>query len=316
MKKTILFFAMAAMSVMAMAQAKKPTVMVVPSDAWCIKNGYGQTVDVMDKATFVPDYRMAFQQNMDLKLAVAKLGELMADRGFPLENLEQTLKQIDLENAEQMVISSKNGNEMAETALDQINRTARPDIIMELSWEVQQQGPKRTLTYILSGLDAYTNKQVAAASGHSTPSMAADVTTLLEEAVVANLDAFNNQLQTHFEDMAENGREVIVEFRVFDNNAAGIDLESEFGDEELIDILKMWFQQNTVKHRFTTGAYTETRARFNQVRIPLYNANEMAIDATDFVKPLTKMLKKEPYNIPSKVSSRGLGRVMVILGEK
>lgn len=316
MKKTLILIAMVAMSIVAMAQAKKPTVMVVPSDAWCMQNGYGQTVDVMDKATFVPDYRAAFQQNMDLKLAIAKLGELMADRGFPLENMEQALKQIDLENAEQMLITSKNGNEMAETALDQINRTAKPDIIMEISWEVKEQGPKRSITYILAGLDAYTNKQVAAASGHGNPSMAADVTTLLEEAVISNLDAFNNQLQTHFEDMAENGREIIVEFRVFDNNEADIDLESEFNDEELIDILKVWFHDNTVKHRFTTGAYTETRARFNQVRIPLYNANEMAIDATDFVKPLTKMLKKAPYNIPSKVTSRGLGRVMVILGEK
>lgn len=316
MKKTLILMAMVAMSIVAMAQAKKPTVMVVPSDAWCMQNGYGKTIDVMDQPTFVPDYRAAFQRNMDLKLAIAKLGELMADRGFPLENMEQALKQIDLENAEQMLISSKNGNEMAETALDQINRTVKPDIIMELSWEVKVQGPKRSLTYILSGLDAYTNKQVAASSGHGNPSMAADVTTLLEEAVVANLDAFNNQLQTHFEDMAENGREIIVEFRVFDNNEAGIDLESEFDDEELIDILKVWFHENTVKHRFTTGAYTETRARFNQVRIPLYNASEMAIDATDFIKPLTKKLRKAPYNIPSKVTSRGLGRVMVILGEK
>lgn len=316
MKKILILFAMITMSIMAMAQAKKPTVMVIPSDAWCQQNGFGQTVDVMDKPTFVPDYRAALQNSMNLKLAIAKIGELMADRGFPLESMEQTLKQIDLENAEQMLISSKNGNEMAETALDQINRTAKPDIIMELSWEEQQQGPKRSLTYILSGLDAYTNKQIAGASGHSAPSLSADVTTLLEEAVTANLDAFNNQLQTHFEDMADNGREVIIDIRVFDNNEAGVDLETEFDDEELIDILKMWFQDNTVKHRFTTGAYTETRARFSQVRIPLYNENGMAIDATDFVKPLTKMLKKAPYNIPCKVTSRGLGRVMIVLGEK
>lgn len=315
MKKTLMILAMVAMSIVAMAQAKKPVVMVVPSEQWCMKNGYGKTVDVMDKATFVPDYRAAFQGDINLKLAVAKIGELMADRGFPLENLEQTLKQIDLENAEQMVISSKNGNEMAETALDQISRVAKPDIIMELTWEAQTQGPKTSVTYILTGLDAYTNKQVAAASGAGKPSMSADVTTLLEEAVVSNLDAFNNQLQNHFEDMAENGREIVVDFRVFANNAAGVDLETEFNDEELIDILKVWFHQNTVKHRFTVSSYTETTARFNQVRIPLYNASEMAIDATDFIKPLTKQLKKN-YNIPAKVTSRGLGRVLVVLGEK
>lgn len=37
---------------------------------------------------------------------------------------------------------------------------------------------------------------------------------------------------TYFEDINENGREVAVDVRVFDNGS-GLDLESEFNDMEL-----------------------------------------------------------------------------------
>ena len=36
---------LAVFSLSAMGQAKKPTLMVVPSDAWCKEHGYEQTFD-------------------------------------------------------------------------------------------------------------------------------------------------------------------------------------------------------------------------------------------------------------------------------
>ena len=35
------------MAYVGFSQAKKPTIMVVPSDNWCIKNGYTMTYDDM-----------------------------------------------------------------------------------------------------------------------------------------------------------------------------------------------------------------------------------------------------------------------------
>ena len=77
-------------------------------------------------------------------------------------------------------------------------------------------GPKRSVTYTLQGLDAYTNKQVAVTQGTGEPSMAAEVAVLLEEAVVDKMDALQaSQLQKHFDDLMANGREVALEVRVF-----------------------------------------------------------------------------------------------------
>lgn len=316
MKKYIFTLAMALVALVASAQIKKPELMVIPSDVWCIQNGYYTEVANMGTIAKVPNYKQALQENMGLKLAIAKLNDLMAERQFPLKSLEQEIKNLEQRRMEDNLTTSKAGNDLAESPLDEVARTAKCDIILELTWDVKDFGPKHSLSYILEGRDAYTSKSIGAASGTGAPSFTADVDVLLEEAIVANMDNFNNRLLDHFTEMQTIGREISLDIKVFANNAAGIDLETEFGDDELIDVINNWLQLNTVQGRFTMPYASENVANFTQVRIPVYDERGRAVDANGFAKGLAKMLKKEPYNIPSKVLVKGLGRAVIILGEK
>ncbi len=316
MKKSLFTIVLACVALVASAQIKKPELMVIPSDAWCIQNGYYTEVANMGTITKVPNYKQALQENMGLKLAIAKLNDLMAERQFPLKSLEQEIKNLEQRRMEDNLTTSKAGNDLAESPLDEVARTAKCDIILELTWDVKDFGPKHSLSYILEGRDAYTSKSIGAASGTGAPSFTADVDVLLEEAIVANMDNFNNRLLDHFTEMQTIGREISLDIKVFANNAAGIDLETEFGDDELIDVINNWLQLNTVQGRFSMPYASENIANFTQVRIPVYDERGRAIDANGFAKGLAKMLKKEPYNIPSKVLVKGLGRAVIILGEK
>lgn len=316
MKRYIFSIALALVALVASAQIKKPELMVIPSDVWCITNGYYNEVDNMGTIVKVPNYKQALQENMGLKLAIAKLNDLMAERQFPLKSLEQELKNMEQRRMEDNLTTSKAGNDLAESPLDEIARTAKCDIILELSWEVKDMGPKHSLSYVLEGRDAYTAKAIGAASGTGAPSFSADVDVLLEEAIVANMDNFNNRLLDHFTEMQTIGREISLDIKVFANNEAGIDLETEYGDDELIDVINNWLQLNTVQGRFSMPYASENMANFTQVRIPVYDERGRAIDANGFAKQLAKMLKKDPYNIPSKVLVKGLGRAVIILGEK
>ena len=316
MKRYFFTLALALVALVASAQIKKPELMVIPSDVWCISNGYYTEVENMGTTVKIPNYKQALQENMGLKMAIAKLNDLMAERQFPLQSLEQTIKNLEQRRMEDNLTTSKAGNELAESPLDEVARTAKCDIILELSWEVKDFGPKHSLSYILEARDAYTAKSIGAASGTGAPSMSADVDVLLEEAIVANMDNFNNRLLDHFTEMQQIGREISLDIKVFANNAAGIDLETEFGDDELLDIINNWLQVNTVQGRFSMPYASENIANFTQVRIPVYDERGRAIDANGFAKNLAKMLKKEPYNIPSKVLVKGLGRAVIILGEK
>ena len=316
MKKSLFTIVLACVALVTSAQIKKPELMVIPSDAWCIQNGYYTEVANMGTITKVPNYKQALQENMGLKLAIAKLNDLMAERQFPLKSLEQEIKNLEQRRMEDNLTTSKAGNDLAESPLDEVARTAKCDIILELTWDVKDFGPKHSLSYILEGRDAYTSKSIGAASGTGAPSFTADVDVLLEEAIVANMDNFNNRLLDHFTEMQTIGREISLDIKVFANNAAGIDLETEFGDDELLDVINNWLQLNTVQGRFTMPYASENVANFTQVRIPVYDERGRAVDANGFAKGLAKMLKKEPYNIPSKVLVKGLGRAVIILGEK
>ena len=318
MKRYLFSIALALVALVANAQIKKPEVMVIPSDVWCISNGYFTEVENMGMTTKVPNYKQALQENMGLKLAIAKINDLMADRQFPLKSLEQTLKNIEQQRLEDNLTMSKSGNELAESPLDEVARMAKADIILELSWEMKDFGPKHSLSYILEARDAYTAKSIGSSAGTGAPSLTADVDVLLEEAIVANMDNLANRLTDHFAEMHEIGREITLEIKVFANNSRGIDLESELNGDglELVDVIENWLQLNTVQGRFTREYSSENVARFTQVRIPVYDERGRAIDANGFAKQLAKVLKKAPYNIPSKVLVKGLGRAVIILGEK
>ena len=299
-----------------MGQAKKPTIMVVPSDAWCNTNGYVQTYDEMGVSKTVSDYRAALMNDIDLKLVVDKINELMAERGFPLKDLEATMSSLDRMQAEEMAIVSKaSGSQVAESLLDRVRRVAKADIIIEITWSISYQGPRATLSYIMRGVDSYSNKQIAGSSGASTPSISAEPVSLLEEAVLSRIDEFNAKLQDHFDDMFTNGREVALDLRVFDNGS-GLDFESEFDGDELAEIIENWMDENTVMGRYSKLEGSETRISYEQVRIPLFKENGAAMDTEGWARQLRNVLRKEPYLIPVKVVPNGLGRCTLILGEK
>lgn len=302
-------------SLSAMGQAKKPTLMVVPSDAWCKEHGFEQTFDNQGTSEQIPDYKAAVSSDKQLNAVISKINILMADRGFPLKDLQQNVKSISNLSAEDRLITSKtSGSAITESPLDRLRRTAKADIILEIDWTVNTVGPKSSVTYNLRALDAYSNKQVAGAEGTGNGSFSAELPVLLEEAVQDHMDSFVERLQQHFDDLLTNGREVVLDLRIFDSSV--VDFEKEYDGYELNEIIDNWLADNCVNHRFSKSDATESMILYEQVRIPLYKANGTAQDTYGFARELARFLNAAPYNIPVKTVNRGLGRCLLILGEK
>jgi hypothetical protein len=293
--------------------------MVVPSDSWCVKYGYVQEFDNMGTKQIVPDYRAALQNDSNLLLAISKIGEMMTDRGFPPKDLEKSLKSLQEQAAEDAMLTSKQGSDVAESPIDKLKKVAKADIIMDLTYTVNQIGPKKSLTFNLRGLDAYTDKQIAAASGTGTPSFATELAILIEEAVLGHLDNFNAQLQAHFDDLFAKGREIIVRIKVWGDSE--YDLESEFGEDdlELGQIIEDWLSDNAVNGAFNTVDATENMMLFEQVRIPMVtttsDGKERQVDARRWVGGLRKYLK-DNFEIESKLMTQGLGQAQLVIGSK
>ena len=164
MKKIFLTLFWGVISLLLFAQAKKPVIMIVPSDVFCVSHGYTMTVNANGRDQVLPDYKKCMQSNDEIRMVITKMGAIMTDRGFPLKDLEQTLKSIDTQSAELAMLTSKGGAAVVETPIDVLKRTAKADIIMDIDFNIKRQGPSNYITFNLRGLDAYTNKQVAAAA--------------------------------------------------------------------------------------------------------------------------------------------------------
>jgi hypothetical protein len=297
-----------------LGQAKKPTLMILPSDNWCTQRYFMTEFDNQGTKQFVPNYKQAFQEDTELGQVISKIGALMIDRGFPLKDAEQELKAIETRNAEDNMTASKtSGSSISESPLDMLKNKAKSDVIIQIWWKVNKEGDQRSVSFILEAFDAYTSKRIASSSGNGSPSNEI-IPVQLEKAILANIDPFAAQLQSHFDDMFVNGREIMLTIKIWDS--WGNDLETEFDGEELTDIIDDWLATNTVSGRYNMTDATENVIRFEQVRIPIYDNKGRAIDARAFAKDLSKFLKAEPFVIESKLMTRGLGEAIIILGEK
>jgi hypothetical protein len=136
------------------------------------------------------------------------------------------------------------------------------------------------------------------------------IPVLLEKAARENIQAFDTQMDSYYHVMQTNGREILLTVRCWNNWDK--DLETEYADKELTDHIQEWLRKNTVNRQFNLTDATENFAQFEQVKIPLLDDNENALDARAFAVKLQKYLRKSPYEIESKVMVRGLGKTIIV----
>jgi hypothetical protein len=296
-------------------QAKKPTLMILPTDNWCEQRYFMTEFDNQGTKQKVPNYKQAFQEDTEIGQVISKIGSLMIDRGFPLKDAEQELKAIEARNAEDnMTTSTASGSSISESPLDKLKNKAKADIVIQIWWKVNKTEQGKSVSFILEAFDAYTSKRIASSTGNGSPNNTEIVPVLLQNAILANIDPFAAQLQSHFDDMFNNGREILLTVKKW--NSWDKDMETEIEGKEITDYVNEWLQKNTVKGRFSMADASENIIRCDQVRIPLYDANNNAIDARQFAKGLQKYFKAAPFNFEVKLMTRGLGEAILILGEK
>lgn len=306
---------MLAASICAFSQAKKPTIMVVPSDAWCNANDCLTVLDNQGVEVYNPNYQKAIVTCPDLIPVISRINGLMADRGFPLKNLETVLKNINRQDAEMAAVQAKDGSSVQTNDLMELRQAARADIIIQITWNVNKIGPKQSVTFTMQGLDSYTGKEIASSTGTGEPSFSTEVPVMLSEAVNSHIDEFCSRLQNHFDDMFANGRTIALKLNIFPN-ANDVNFETEYDGKELREIIEDWMNLYTVNHRFNLSDDAELYMNFEDVRIPLYDEKERPIAANAFARNLSKYLKATYGIDPIKIMNQGLGQCTLILFNK
>lgn len=291
---------------------KNPKIMVIPADNWCQEQGFWKVYENQGEIKGTPNYEQAFRESRELKLIVSKINNLMLDRGFPLADMSQSMKNDERRSARNSLATSKTSDSpLSISPLDELNRQAKADIYIEVDYGINTVGPKHSIVYNIRALDAYTGKQIAGAEGTGKPTYTSEISVLLEEAVTGHMDNFISRLQSYFDDCIENGREIVLELGMFDKDS-DVDFESEFNGVELSEIIENWLSDNTVNKNYLTSEKTGSNLLFENVRIPLQKKDEKPQDAGSFANDLRKYLLTK-YGIQSKNNSPSLGYAQIII---
>lgn len=316
-KLLILIFCCAYAFAYSYGQSKTPTVMVVPEEAYCINNNLYKTGSNGEK---VPDYKKALY-NENILDAINTFGNLMAERGFELQDLQTCLNELDEQKAMEIAMTAKDDGMAMESDIEKLMRTAKADILVKISPRFTPYGPQKKLEMRVTSIDC-ASKKTLLSFGPVTKTTAGSASQIVKAAVTDNIESFCLGLGNHFRKIQTSGREGSIIIKVA--NTCPLNLESTVtyqGEQgELADLIAMWLDDNTVGGSYTGGKNGRYEAHFDQVKIPLVStkksfgkSKQRAINMEDFVKTgLTSLL--ENYGISVATQPIGIGKVYMMLG--
>lgn len=316
-KKVLLLFTILLTASVGFAQIK-PTLMVIPANAWMADptHNYTQTFYNQGSEEVVYLYEKALREERDLKKIINQIGGLWAEEGFPLEDLESVLADIKADAAEDNARTLKDGSEIAKNPTDVLFETASPDIRFELDFSFSKNGPMQKCDFVITAMDAYTNKPIASKEGTGQGDFSRTQVELAREMVYGVMPAFVNAIATHFQKIiACQCREIRMDIK--NTDGWGEDLESEFGEdeEELGTLIEDWLEENTTNGGANIRMASENKMTCKEVLMPLfYGEKQKKMTSKKFGRKLQKYLKT--LGVTAKVVTKGLGRVDILLGSK
>lgn len=290
-------------------QTQKPTMLVLPSDQLMQRFGCIRTEVSLGKQLQVRDYNSYLLTDPDAKFIIASIQSAFIEFGYPLNDLEQTLKSI---NDQEMVDEVSGIKKDSKTIL---LTNARPDIILELDYDMTTDRSSRdyskSLTYTLRAIDAFSNKVVATIQAAGVKNAKGNTATMMGEAVQKNSKDFTKQINKHFDDLIANGRDITMRVMIDANESFTMSDESIYGDT-YADFILDYMKVNTLMGTYNLQRNTDTEMYFANVRIKTLNDNGTQYSAYDFARELSKALNKE-CGVKSKNVTQGLGDAMIII---
>lgn len=298
--------------VMKAQQATMPTIIVFPGDQWMTDHGFMKTFNDKGENKYIPKYNDAFVNSREIGSVISSIQKVLEERQFEHQDLQNLSRTFQEERAAELA-NAADGYEAAKGAMDELMQQARPDIRVDVEYDVQQVGPRKNINYNIKAVDAYTSEQVSEASGNIQMTM--DPTDLaLRKAVAGNCDDFCERILEHYRDLRDNGRKVVVIFRAAPS--AGVNfIRDEIGDDgdTYDEFLYEWMKKHAVNRACKIGRKGANIVEFNPVRIPFFDENGDPLDAESWAKGIRKAFKAETGLKVVKGQDNRLGRVSFLV---
>lgn len=294
-----------------------PQIMILPSDQvlknfGCLKN---QTVN--GRTYQIRDYQKYLMADDRAKRIFSTIQTAFNNEGFPLNDLEQTLKQLNTQEATDMADSFEKD---AKTLL---LTTAQPDIILEMNYNTtantsnganvlrtkkkEVEISEKNISYTLNAIDAYTNKVISSITASNIKGES--TTETIQADLREKFKGLMKDVQNYFSDILTRGRDITVRIAVAKGSNVKLSDTNVEGDT-YADYIMDYIKSHTVKGAYKMQRNTDNELYFVNCRIRLLNEDGTQYGVYDWARDLAKSLRK---NLGVKVTnkSQGLGEVLI-----
>lgn len=285
-----------------------PSVMVIPSDQSLMDAGFLTTSQANGKTLYNRDYNGYLMANNEAKLLIQAIQSCFITAGYPLTDLEHSLKTLATESA------MDEADNLAKDAKTLLVATCSPDITIELNFSHSQKQISRTqsrkvLQYSLSAIDAFSNKTVAS---FAKADLDVGLDEYMNEQLPDDMPSFTKQMAAYFQDIVANGREIT--FRVALDAASLINLSDDYNDmgDTYADWIREWVKTHAKKGTATMQRNTAKEIYFSSVRITNHAEDGSQFNAYDFANQFRKAFL-QTFQIKNTNATQGLGDAYVII---
>ncbi len=293
-------------------EQSRPTIMVIPGDQVLQNFRCLRTERVNGREYIIRDYNNYLLKDDRSKRIISTIQDEFNALDFPLNDFEQTLKQLDTQEATDMA------DGFEKDAKTQLLTVAQPDIILELSYDTSRdrismtshnynQRGEKNVSFTLNALDAYNNKVVATMT--SSNLKGESTTETIQESIKEQMPKFQQDIQKYFSDILTRGRDITVRIAVANGCNVKLTDESIEGDtyaDWIIDYMKT----HTVKGAYKMQRNTNSELYFVNCRIKLLNENGTQYGVYDWTRDLQKNLRQN-LGLKCTNKAQGLGEVLI-----
>lgn len=315
MKKHFIFFVVCLLTlcgnVMAQRVMSPPRVMVVPDLIYCKNHGYVQQVNVMGVDETVPDYERAVSEDPTLHDALTLVAQLITDRdpNIVIVDLVEAINNAKADKA----MADANGGDESETVDEAIIRNSEADILVKVQFDMVKHGPQNSVSFTITGTDAYTSRMFAPISGLGAPSSSASPIVLLREAIYSQMDGFLRKVLSYYENMVTRGRMIAFDIKIL--GTSSVKMTSRVGTITLQEQIEDFIYDNSVEGNGTENVKMgATFVQYQGVYIPLIatiRGRQRKQGAKDVAIKLVNFLKGHSIDCDYKI--RGLGKVNIYI---
>ena len=260
----------------ALEQAR-PTIMVIPGDQVLQNFKSLKTQTSNGREYIIRDYKKYLLKDDRAKRIMSTIQNEFNNQGFPLNDFEQTLKQLDTQEALDMAEGFE------KDAKTQLLTVAQPDIILELTYDTSRD-------------------KISNIKGEST-------TEAIQANIKEKMPKFQQDITRYFSDILTRGRDITVRVAVENGCKVKLTDESIEGDT-YADWIMDYIKTNTVKGAYKMQRNTAKELYFVNCRIKLLNEDGTQYGVYDWTRDLQKNLRKN-LGLKCTNKAQGLGEVLI-----